>query len=76
MDDFWDRISARVREQRVAAGMTPEPTRWERFSDWCSTVDWSFVGFVTCLVLWLGCQTVVLVAKLMLIKMGCADLVH
>jgi hypothetical protein len=39
-------------------------------------VDWSFVGLIVCVVGVVACETVVLVAKLMLIKMGRADIVH
>jgi hypothetical protein len=76
MSDFWERYDSRVRELRVAAGMTPEPTWRERFVDWWSSIEWSFVGFIVCMVGLVGCETVALVAKLMLIKMGRADLVH
>jgi hypothetical protein len=69
-DDFWDRMDARVREMRVAAGMSPEPGLLERFAEWWDRVDGSMVFIIALSALFITSQTAILVARLMLIKLG------
>jgi hypothetical protein len=76
MSDLWEMLDAKRRQLRVAAGMTPEPTWRERFVDWWSDIDWSMVFIVVWSIAYLSCATVMFIAKLMLIKMSRADLVH
>jgi len=50
-DDLYTLLVKRQGELRVAAGKPFYLTRRERFADYCRSVDWSWVGFVTCVVL-------------------------